>query len=69
MSIMPHNTAPATSATGTPAPIAGAGAAARVGAVGMASATDTAPMKNAVADVKNLIPASGTVSDIAQCDE
>ena len=55
---MPHNTAPAASATGTPVPIEGAGAptrqAARLEQIGLACATLAAPMKNPLAKVNDL---------------
>jgi hypothetical protein len=57
-SIMPHNTAPAASATGTPAPIDGAGAANRQETelqIGLAW-TVAAAMKKPLANVNDLIP-------------
>jgi hypothetical protein len=48
---MPHNTAAAASATGTPEPIEGAGA----GSVGIAWATVAALTKTPMANVSNFI--------------
>ena len=57
---MPHNTAPAASATGTPVPIEGAGAPTRqemtLAQIGLAWATVAAPMKNPLAKVNDLMP-------------
>jgi hypothetical protein len=50
---MPHNTAPAASATGMPVPIEGAGAGQK--GVGQAPATVVAPMQNPVANVSNFV--------------
>ena len=55
MNIAPHNTTPAANATGTPAPIAGAGAAHR--ASGHALATVATPMKNPLANPNDRIHA------------
>ena len=60
MSIMPHNTAPAVSATGIPEPIEGAGAPrihpTAVAQVGAAWAAVAAAMRNPLANVNDLIP-------------
>lgn len=50
---MPHNTAPAARATGTPAPIEGAGAAHN--GSGQASAAIAPPMQKPVTKVSNFI--------------
>ena len=55
---MPHNTAPAASATGTPEPIAGAGAPHRVLGQGAAWTMVAAPMKIPLANVNSLIAIS-----------
>ena len=58
---MPHNTAPAASATGTPVPIEGAGAPyqgrrRRSAQIGLAWATAAARTKNPLAKVNDLTP-------------
>jgi hypothetical protein len=61
---MPHHTAPAASATGTPVPIEGAGAGWK--GVGKAPATDVAPMQNAAANVSNFIIVPTSSSNLTQ---
>jgi hypothetical protein len=67
-SIMPHSTAPAASATGTPAPIEGAGAPTRqerLGPqVGMAWAAVATNTKDPLANAKNFIAASRQIFDL-----
>ena len=59
---MPHNTAAAASATGTPEPIAGAGAGQpRWVMQGIAWANVTLLTKNPLANVTNRIPTSGQI--------
>jgi hypothetical protein len=52
---VPHNTAPAANATGTPEPIEGAGAAHKES--GHASAAVAIPMKKPLANANDRIPA------------
>jgi hypothetical protein len=61
---MPHHTAPAASATGTPVPIEGAGAGKR--GVGKALATIVAPMQNPAANVSNFIIVPTSSSNLTQ---
>jgi hypothetical protein len=55
---VPHNTAAAASATGTPAPIEGVGAAQTTLQQGLAWAKVAAASKNALANVNDLTPPS-----------
>jgi hypothetical protein len=66
---MPPKTAPAASATGTPAPIEGAGAPTRhkrglIPHVGMAWAPVATNTKDALANAKNFIAASRQIFDL-----
>jgi hypothetical protein len=66
---MPHSTAPAASATGTPAPIEGAGAPTRqekglVPQVGMAWAAVATNTKDPLTNAKNFIAASRQIFDL-----
>lgn len=67
---MPHSTAPAASATGTPAPIEGAGAPTRQERavappqVGMAWAAVATNTKDPLANAKNFIAASSYIFDV-----
>jgi hypothetical protein len=61
---MPHHTAPAASATGTPVPIEGAGAGWK--GVGKALATIVAPIQNPAANVNNFIAIPTSSSNLTQ---